>query len=314
MGQKVNPYGFRLGITTDWKSRWFAEDKEYTRASSSRTGRSATTCKRQLERAAVSRVEIERTRDRLRVDVYTARPGIVIGRRGAEADRLRAGLLKITGNPKIHFNIQEIKQPELDATLIAQGVADQLTGRVSFRRAMKRAVQTAMKAGAQGIRVQCSGRLGGAEMSRKEWYREGRVPLHTLRADIDYGHAEAKTTFGRIGVKVWIYKGEILPYKSAAEDKIAKEAAMAVGETSGQGPQRRVVSAGGGRRRPAERGRRRSTGAPDEVAGRGRPAGQGSRPRARATPRRGRRDRAPHRASTTRRRSSTATRTEDRRC
>jgi small subunit ribosomal protein S3 len=183
--------------------------------------------------------------------VYTARPGIVIGRRGAEADRLRAGLLKITGNPKIHFNIQEIKQPELDATLIAQGVADQLTGRVSFRRAMKRAVQTAMKAGAQGIRVQCSGRLGGAEMSRKEWYREGRVPLHTLRADIDYGEAEARTTFGRIGVKVWIYKGEILPYKSSAEDKITKEAAMAVGETSGQGPQRRVVSAGGGRRRPA---------------------------------------------------------------
>ena len=190
MGQKVNPYGFRLGITTDWKSRWFAEDKEY-RESLIEDWKIRDYLKRQLERAAVSRVEIERTRDRLRVDVYTARPGIVIGRRGAEADRLRAGLLKITGNPKIHFNIQEIKQPELDATLIAQGVADQLTGRVSFRRAMKRAVQTAMKAGAQGIRVQCSGRLGGAEMSRKEWYREGRVPLHTLRADIDYGDAEA---------------------------------------------------------------------------------------------------------------------------
>ena len=241
----------------------------------------------------MSRVEIERTRDRLRVDVYTARPGIVIGRRGAEADRLRAGLLKITGNPKIHFNIQEIKQPELDATLIAQGVADQLTGRVSFRRAMKRAVQTAMKAGAQGIRVQCSGRLGGAEMSRKEWYREGRVPLHTLRADIDYGDAEAKTTFGRIGVKVWIYKGEILPYKSAAEDKIQKEAAMAVGETSGQGPQRRVVSAGGGRRRPAGRGHA-GRGRARRRRRRGDPAGEGSRPRARATPRRGRGDRAPH--------------------
>ena len=182
--------------------------------------------------------------------MYTARPGSVIGRRGAEADRLRAGLLKITGNPKIHFNIQEIKQPELDATLIAQGVADQLTGRVSFRRAMKRAVQTAMKAGALGIRVQCGGRLGGAEMSRKEWYREGRVPLHTLRADIDYGLAEARTTFGRIGVKVWIYKGEILPYKTVAEDKIAKEAAMAVGDTAGP-TGRRVVTAGGGRRRPA---------------------------------------------------------------
>src|SRR6266480_2699690 len=252
MGQKVNPYGFRLGITTDWKSRWFADGGEY-KDSLIEDWKIRDYLRKQLERAAVSRVEIERTRDRLRVDVYTARPGIVIGRRGAEADRLRAGLLQITGNPKIHFNIQEIKQPELDATLIAQGVADQLAGRVSFRRAMKRAVQTAMKAGAQGIRVQCGGRLGGAEMSRKEWYREGRVPLHTLRADIDYGQAEARTTFGRIGVKVWIYKGDILPYKSAAEDKISKEAAMAVGETAGQAPTgRRVISAGGGRRRPAE--------------------------------------------------------------
>ena len=222
----------------------------------------------QLERAAVSRIEIERTRDRLRVDVHTARPGIVIGRRGAEADRLRAGLTKITGNPKVQLNIQEIKQPELDAALIAQGVADQLAGRVAFRRAMKRAVQTAQKAGALGIRVQCRGRLGGAEMSRNEWYREGRVPLHTLRADIDYGFREAQTTFGRIGVKVWIYKGDILPYKTAAEDKIAKEAAMAVGETVGPGPAapRRVSAGGGRRRRPARptpvdgdgrRGRRR---------------------------------------------------------
>jgi len=186
----------------------------------------------------------------LRIDVHTARPGIVIGRRGVEADRLRQGLFKISGNPKIQLNIQEIKQPELDANLIAQGVADQLTGRVSFRRAMKRAVQTAMKAGAQGIKVQCSGRLGGAEMARREWYREGRVPLHTLRADIDYGLAEARTTFGRIGVKVWIYKGDILPYRAGSEDKIAKEAAMAVGETAGQARPRRVISAGGGRRRP----------------------------------------------------------------
>jgi len=250
MGQKVNPYGFRLGVTTDWKSRWFS-DREYTDYLIE-DWKIRDYLMRELERAAVSRVEIERTRDRLRVDVHTARPGIVIGRRGAEADRLREGLTKITGNAKIQLNIQEIKQPELDAALIAQGVGDQLAGRVSFRRAMKRAVQTAQKAGAQGIRVQCSGRLGGAEMARSEWYREGRVPLHTLRADIDYGFREAKTTFGRIGVKVWIYKGDILPYKTSAEDKISREAAMAVGDTSGQGRPRRVISAGGGRRRPEQ--------------------------------------------------------------
>jgi small subunit ribosomal protein S3 len=176
----------------------------------------------------------------------------VIGRRGAEADRLRADLAKMTGNAKVQLNIQEIKQPELDAALLAQGVADQLAGRVSFRRAMKRAVQTAQKAGAQGIRVQCSGRLGGSEMARSEWYREGRVPLHTLRSDIDYGFREARTTFGRIGVKTWIYKGDILPYRTSAEDKISREAAMAVGETSGHARPRRIISAGGGRRRPEQ--------------------------------------------------------------
>ncbi len=248
MGQKVNPYGFRLGITTDWKSRWFndrqyqdyvIEDWEIRHYLMS-----------QLERAAVSRIEIERTRDRLRIDVHTARPGIVIGRRGAEADRLRTHLAELTKNPKVQLNIQEIKQPELDAALMAQGIADQLAGRVSFRRAMKRTVQTVQKAGALGIRVQCAGRLGGSEMSRREFYREGRVPLHTLRADIDYGFREAKTTYGRIGVKVWIYKGDIRPYKTSAEEKITREAAMAVGETSGQGRPRRVISAGGGRRRP----------------------------------------------------------------
>ncbi len=247
MGQKVNPYGFRLGVTTDWKSRWFADRKEY-RDYVIEDWRIRNYLMTQLPHAAISRIEIERTRDRLRVDVHTARPGIVIGRRGAEADRLRAGLTKITGNNKVQLNIQEIKQPELDAALIAQGVADQLTGRVAFRRAMKRAVQNAQKAGALGIRVQCSGRLGGAEMSRTEWYREGRVPLHTLRADIDYGFREARTTAGRIGVKVWLYKGDILPYKVSTEDKISREAAMAVGETSGQGP-RKVVSSAAARRR-----------------------------------------------------------------
>ncbi|MBW3610085.1 MAG: 30S ribosomal protein S3 [Actinomycetota bacterium] len=250
MGHKVNPYGFRLGITTDWKSRWFS-DREY-RDYLIEDWHVRDYLMTQLPHAAISRVEIERTRDRLRVDVHTARPGIVIGRRGSEADRLRTGLAKITGNNRIQLNIQEIKQPELDAALIAQGVADQLAGRVNFRRAMKRAVQNAQKAGVPGIRVQCSGRLNGAEMSRTEWYREGRVPLHTLRADIDYGFREARTTYGRIGVKVWIYKGDILPYKTSGDDKATREAAMAVGETSGAPRPRRVVSAGGGRRRPEE--------------------------------------------------------------
>jgi small subunit ribosomal protein S3 len=204
----------------------------------------------QLEAAAVSRIEVERTRDRLRVDIHTARPGIVIGRRGSEADRLKKKLEEITGlQNRIQLNIQEIKQPELDAALIAQGICDQLVRRVAFRRAMKRAIQTVQKAGAQGIKVQCSGRLGGSEMSRKEQYREGRVPLHTLRADIDYGFREARTTSGRVGVKVWIYKGDILPYKVSIEDKITREAAMAVGETSGQSGPRRLITAGGGRRK-----------------------------------------------------------------
>jgi len=248
MGQKVNPYGFRLGVTTDWKSRWF-EDRGYQNAVVE-DWKIRDYLTSQLEAAAVSRIEVERTRDRLRVDVHTARPGIVIGRRGAEADRLRKQLGRITHNANIQLNIQEIKQPELDAALIAQGIADQLARRISFRRAMKRAIQTVQKAGALGVRVQCSGRLGGSEMARRESYREGRVPLHTLRADIDYGFREARTSTGRVGIKVWIYKGDILPYKISSEDKISREAAMAAGETSGQVRPRRIVSAGGGRRRP----------------------------------------------------------------
>ena len=249
MGQKVNPYGFRLGVTTDWKSRWFA-DRDYQHYVIE-DWKIRDYLTKQLERAAVSRIEVERTRDRLRIDLHTARPGIVIGRRGAEADRLREALIKITGNPKVQLNIREIAQSDLDAALIAQGIADQLAGRVSFRRAMKRAMQTVQKAGAQGIRVRCGGRLGGAEMSRSLTYRDGRVPLHTLRADIDYGFREAKTTYGRIGVKVWIYKGDILPYKLSTDDKIAREAAMAVGDTSGEPRPKRVISAGGGKRGPA---------------------------------------------------------------
>ncbi len=244
MGHKVNPYGFRLGVTTDWKSRWFATRETYSDYLIE-DWKIRDFLMTELPHAAISRVEVERTRDKLRVDVHTARPGIVIGRRGSEADRLRAGLTKISGNPKVMLNIQEIKQPELDAALIAQGVADQLAGRVAFRRAMKRAVQNAQKAGALGIRVQCSGRLGGSEMARREWYREGRVPLHTLRADIDYGFREAKTTYGRIGVKVWIYKGDILPYKARIEEKT--ETAQ-IGDVAGAPKPRPVVSSGGAQR------------------------------------------------------------------
>ncbi len=252
MGQKVNPYGFRLGITTDWKSRWFKERGYRELVIEDWKIRDYLT--KQLESAAVSRIEIERNSDRIRVDIHTARPGIVIGRRGAEAERLKAALEKITGQKnKFSLNIQEIKQPELDAALIAQGICDQLIRRVAFRRAMKRAMQTVQKAGALGVKVQCSGRLGGAEMSRKEQYREGRVPLHTLRADIDYGFREARTNTGRIGVKVWIYKGDILPYKLNNDEKIVREAAMAAGDAIpvGSSPTvpKGVVRAGGGRRR-----------------------------------------------------------------
>ncbi len=243
MGQKIHPYGFRLGVSTDWKSRWFSE-RDY-RKYLTEDWRIRRQIMERLESAAISRIEIERTRDKLRVDIHTARPGIVIGRRGAQADELRALITEITGDPKVQLNIVEIKTPELDAAFIAQGVADQLANRIAFRRAMKRAVQNAQRAGALGIRVQCAGRLGGAEMSRTEWYREGRVPLHTLRADVDYGFREARTANGRIGVKVWLYKGDITPYKALNADKISREAAMAVGETSGQSVDeapRRVVS------------------------------------------------------------------------
>ena len=237
MGQKVNPYGFRLGVTTDWKSRWFATREEYVDYLIE-DWKIRDYLMTQLPHAAISRIEVERTRDRLRVDVHTARPGIVIGRRGAEADRLRAGLTKISGNNKVQLNIQEIKQPELDAALIAQGVADQLAGRVAFRRAMKRAVQNAQKAGALGIRVQCSGRLGGSEMARTESYREGRVPRHTLRADIDYGFREARTTAGRIGVKVWLYKGERLVPRTGREEEYRDRAPRRAARGGGLAPPR----------------------------------------------------------------------------
>ncbi|GIG54824.1 30S ribosomal protein S3 [Demequina activiva] len=219
MGQKINPHGYRLGITTDHRSRWFADSTkkgERYRDYVDEDVKIRKLMSQGLERAGVSKVEIERTRERVRVDLHTARPGIVIGRRGAEADKLRANLEKLTGK-QVQLNILEVKNAEIDAQLVAQGIAEQLASRVSFRRAMRKGIQSALRAGAKGIRVQCSGRLGGAEMSRSEFYREGRVPLHTLRANIDYGFFEARTTFGIIGVKVWIYKGDMTEKEWAAE-------------------------------------------------------------------------------------------------
>ena len=226
MGQKINPHGFRLGITTEFKSRWYAEKlyKDYVKEDVE----IRRLMEKKMERAGVSRIEIERTRERVRIDLHTARPGIVIGRRGTEADRLRLDLEKLTGK-QVQLNILEVKNPEIDAQLVAQGIAEQLAARVSFRRAMRKGMQTAFKAGAKGVRVQCGGRLGGAEMSRSEFYREGRVPLHTLRADIDYGFHEAHTTFGRLGVKVWIYKGEVI--ESRAEREAAALAAAKAQKT-----------------------------------------------------------------------------------
>jgi len=206
MGQKINPIGFRLGISTDHVSRWYS-DKQYAQYVGEDI-KIRDFLNKRLERAGVSSIEIERRSERVTIFLHAARPGIIIGRNGAEAEKVRADVEKLTGK-QVQLNILEVKNPEIDAQLVAQGVAEQLGARVAFRRAMRKAQQSAMRSGALGIRIQCSGRLGGAEMSRAEFYREGRVPLHTLRADIDYGFYEARTTFGRIGVKVWIYKGDL---------------------------------------------------------------------------------------------------------
>lgn len=242
MGQKVNPHGYRLGITTDHRSRWFADStkpgqryRDYVREDVQIRKLMSTG----LERAGIAKVEIERTRDRVRVDIHTARPGIVIGRRGAEADRIRGELEKLTGK-QVQLNILEVKNAELEAQLVAQGIAEQLASRVSFRRAMRKGMQSALRAGAKGVRVQCAGRLGGAEMSRSEFYREGRVPLHTLRANIDFGTFEARTTFGQIGVKVWIYKGDMTEKEYAREQASAAPRAPRGprGDRPGRGPRR----------------------------------------------------------------------------
>ncbi len=226
MGQKVNPYGFRLGITSEHRSRWFADSTKKGQRYSDYLVEDVKVrryLQDKLDRAGISKIELERTRDRVRIDIFAARPGLVIGRRGAEAETLRTELEKLTGK-QVLLNILEVKNPEADAQLVAQGIAEQLSARVAFRRAMRKGMQGALRSGAKGIRVQCSGRLGGAEMSRSEFYREGRVPLHTLRSNIEYGFYEAKTTFGRIGVKVWIYKGDLTARELAAQQAAAPRA------------------------------------------------------------------------------------------
>jgi small subunit ribosomal protein S3 len=224
MGQKVNPIGLRLGINRTWDSRWFA-NRDYAKLLHEDLKLRKFLMDR-LSQAGISRVVIERPAKKARITIHTARPGVVIGKKGADIEKLRSELGKTTGG-EVNLNIVEIRKPEIDAKLVAEAIAQQLERRVAFRRAMKRAVQSAMRLGAEGIRINCSGRLGGAEIARMEWYREGRVPLHTLRADIDYGVATAFTTFGTCGVKVWIFKGEILEHDPMAQDK-----KMAEGDTS----------------------------------------------------------------------------------
>ena len=207
MGQKVHPVGFRLGIIRTWESKWYAEKDYATLLHEDLKLRDY--LKKRLHHAGISKIEIERAASKAKINIFAARPGIIIGKKGSEVESLKKDLAKLT-DKEVFINIQEVRKPEIDAQLVAENVALQLERRVAFRRAMKKAVSQALKFGAEGIKIECSGRLGGAEMSRREWYREGRVPLHTLRADIDYGFAEAKTTYGIIGVKVLVFKGEIL--------------------------------------------------------------------------------------------------------
>ena len=217
MGQKVNPIGLRLGINRTWDSRWFADKGEYAKLVHEDMAIREALMK-QLKQAAVSRIIIERPHKKCRVTIHSARPGVVIGKKGADIDKLRRLVARMT-TAEVTINIVEVRKPEIDATLVAESIAQQLERRVAFRRAMKRAVQSAMRLGADGIRINCSGRLGGAEIARMEWYREGRVPLHTLRADVDYGVATAFTTYGTCGIKVWIFRGEILEHDPMAQDK-----------------------------------------------------------------------------------------------
>lgn len=232
MGQKVNPIGLRLGVNRTWDSRWYANSREFGKLLHEDM-EIRNYLKSELKQAGVAKVLIERPHKKCRVTIYSARPGVVIGKKGADIEKLRKKVADMTGS-EVHLNIVEIRKPEVDATLVAESIAQQLERRVAFRRAMKRSVQSAQRMGAEGIKITCSGRLGGAEIARVEWYREGRVPLHTLRADVDYGVATAHTAYGTNGVKVWIFKGEILEHDPMAQDK-----RMAEAEAGGGGRPRR---------------------------------------------------------------------------
>ncbi len=233
MGQKVNPVGLRLGINRTWDSRWFAQKAEY-RQLLREDMQIRQALLKDLKQAAVSKIVIERPHKKCRITIHSARPGIVIGKKGADIEKLRRKVSQMTDS-EVHINIVEVRKPEIDATLVAASIAQQLERRVAFRRAMKRAVQSAMRLGAEGIRITCGGRLGGAEIARTEWYRGGRVPLHTLRADIDYGTATANTAYGTCGVKVWVFKGEIMEHDPMASERRLIEAA----EQGGGGQRRR---------------------------------------------------------------------------
>ncbi|MDX9996719.1 MAG: 30S ribosomal protein S3 [Phenylobacterium sp.] len=232
MGQKVNPIGLRLGVNRTWDSRWFADGHDYGRLLHEDI-KVRRELKKRLYQAGVSRVIIERPHKKCRITIYAARPGVIIGKKGADIEKLRRDLSALTDG-EVHLNIVEIRKPETDAQLVAENIAQQLERRVAFRRAMKRAMQSAMRLGAKGVRINVSGRLGGAEIARMEWYREGRVPLHTLRADVDYGFTEAKTTYGVIGVKVWVFKGEVLEHDPMAQDKRLAGESGPAGEGGGR--------------------------------------------------------------------------------
>jgi small subunit ribosomal protein S3 len=233
MGQKVNPIGFRLGINRTWDSRWFARKDEYGKLLLQDIA-IRRELKKRLGQAGVSRIIIERPHKKCRITIYAARPGVIIGKKGADIDKLRKDL-QVMAEGEVFLNIVEVRKPETDAQLVAENIAQQLERRVAFRRAMKRTMQSTMRLGAKGVRINVAGRLGGAEIARMEWYREGRVPLHTLRADIDYGFAEAKTTYGIIGVKVWIFKGEVLEHDPMAQDKRLAGETGPAGEGGGRG-------------------------------------------------------------------------------